>query len=278
MGSELIETTWRIGDTIEKRWEVHRILVGGMGIAYLVYDNETQQPLAVKTFREDALAQQPDLAERFWNEARAWIELDRHQNVTRAHFIQDVRGRPLLFLEYVSGGDLSRWIGSPRLSEDPRRVLSFAIQFCDGMIHATGKGIKAHRDIKPENCLIAEDNVLKITDFGLAKAFDSVRRIGPRSYTVAGPAVSQTGFGAGTPTHMSPEQFDDVKHVDIRSDIYSFGVMLFQMVTGKLPFVGSTVQELEHLHKRNAPPHLPRSSDVRVDVYSGPRNSDQAIS
>jgi serine/threonine protein kinase len=148
MGSEQIEVGWRIGDTIEKRWEVHRILVGGMGIVYLVYDNEAQQAFAAKTFREDLLVQQPDLAERFRNEARAWIELDRHQNVTRAHFIQNVRGRPLLFLEYASGGDLGRWIGSPRLTEDPRRVLSFAIQFCDGMIHATGKGIKAHRDIK----------------------------------------------------------------------------------------------------------------------------------
>lgn len=76
MGAEQFNAAWRIGDTIEKRWEVHRILVGGMGIVYLVYDNEAQQPFAAKTFREDVLVQQPDLAERFRNEARAWIELD----------------------------------------------------------------------------------------------------------------------------------------------------------------------------------------------------------
>src|SRR5260370_27296913 len=142
MKSEPIGDTWRVGDTIQKRWKVHRILLGGMGIVYLVYDNEARQPFAAKTFREDVFAKQPDIAARFRNEARAWIELDRHENVTRAHFVQNVKGRPLLFLEYVTGGDLSRWIGSPRLTEDPRQLLSFSIQVCDGMIQAGGRGIK----------------------------------------------------------------------------------------------------------------------------------------
>jgi len=129
------------------------------------------------------------------------------------------------------------------------------------MMHAAAKGIKAHRDIKPQNCLIADGENLKITDFGLAKVLDVGSRASMRTgaevdrpvwSTFSGTFsflnskisaaseespldLTRTGMGAGTCTHMAPEQFADAKRVDMRADVYSFGVMLFQMVTVNCP-------------------------------------------
>ena len=261
-----------------------------MGIVYIVYDHEHHDAYAAKTFQDEAFTRNPATADRFTQEALAWINLDVHQNVTQACFVKNIERKPFLFLEYVSGGNLSRWIGTPRLSEDLPQVIRFAIQICDGMTHALSKGIKAHRDIKPQNCLITEDGTLKVTDFGLAKVFDdasvadlgsgetvgeektpgglsgslSGRQLGSEASAQLTPNVpglsiglSRSGAAAGTCTHMAPEQFDDAKHVDVRADIYSFGVMLFQMVTGRLPFVGRTWQDFERLHKTQPPPKLP---------------------
>src|SRR6266581_580367 len=166
---------WQIGYKIKNRWEINKILRGGMGIVYIVQDHELGQTMAAKTFQKEVFARNPQIAHRFEQEARAWINLDLHQNVTCALFAEIIEGQPFLFLEYVSGGDMSSWIGTPRLTEDLPQVLRFAIQFCDGMNHVLSKGIKAHRDIKPQNCLITEDRTLKVTDFGLAKVFDGTR-------------------------------------------------------------------------------------------------------
>jgi serine/threonine protein kinase len=264
-------TNWQIGDKIENRWEIHKILGGagksGMGIVYVVYDHEWKEPFAAKTFQDEVFAEDPAAADRFKHEALAWIGLDLHQNVTQAEFVQNIGGKPFLFLEYVSGGDLSSLIGTPRLTKDLPQVLRLCIQFCDGMIHALSKGIKAHRDIKPQNCLITEDNVLKVTDFGLAKVFDAMEL---ESSTASSSRsedlnilVSRTGSAAGTPPYMAPEQFDDVKHVDVRADIYSFGVMLFEMLEGRWPFVARSFPDFRRLHKSESPPVL-TSVDANV--------------
>ena len=239
---------WKIGDVIKKRWEIHRILCGGMGSVFIVYDREWSEPFAVKTFHDALLASNPRVAERFAEEAHTWINLDVHENIAQAKFVQQIEGKPYLFLEYVSGGDLLAWMIKNRLRNDVPLIARFAIHFCDGMVHAISKGIHVHRDIKPQNCLITEDKVLKITDFGLAKAFDNIpverSKISPESIAIG---VTQTGTAAGTCTHMAPEQFDDSKRVDTRADIYSFGITLFQMVTGVLPFNGKTWKEFDHL-------------------------------
>ena len=241
---------WQIGDKIQNRWEIYKILRGGIGIVYIVYDHEWREPFAAKTFQDEVFAKNPQTADRFTQEALAWVNLDAHQNVTQARFVQTTEGKPFLFLEYVSGGNLSRWIGTPRLSEDLPQVIRFAIQICDGMTHALSKGIKAHGDIKPQNCLITEDGTLKVTDFGLAKVFDDAsvadlaggktvgeeKRAGGLSGSLSGRrqgseasdkltpnvpglsiGLSRTGAAAGTCTHMAPEQFDEAKHVDVRA-------------------------------------------------------------
>jgi serine/threonine protein kinase len=279
---------WSIGERIEGRWELHKVLWGGIGVVYVVYDHEARSPFAAKTFEDGAFALNPLIAQRFEQEALAWVKLDHHENVTKAEFAQRVNGKPFLFLEYVSGGDLSRWIGTPRLLEDPAQVLRFAVQFCDGMSHVLAHGLTAHGDIKPGNCLVTEDGTLKVTDFGLAKVGDEVSagnrelpdessartprtglmgwffrngaRQTPRERTSgvdhAGRRLTIAGRGISTPAYMAPEQFEDAGLVDVRADVYSFGVMLYQMVSGHLPFSGTSSQELAHLHQKQPPARL----------------------
>jgi tetratricopeptide (TPR) repeat protein len=251
---------WQIGDRIQNRWDIHGILRGGMGIVYVVYDHEHRNAYAAKTYQDKVFARAQQIVTRFAREALTWINLDAHQNITEARFLQYIEGKPYLFLEYVSGGDLSKWIGTPRLTQDLPQVLRFAIQFCDGMMHASSKGIAVHRDIKPENCLVTQDKTLKVTDFGLARVFEDLGHSEveiPDLHSLS-VGLSRTGTAFGTCTHMAPEQFDDAKHVDARADFYSFGVLLYQMVTGKLPFEGRTWQEYEHLHKSQRVPPLDR--------------------
>jgi tetratricopeptide (TPR) repeat protein len=254
-----------------------------MGVVYIVYDRDGREALAAKTFQDEVFARNPLAVERFKREAFAWVNLDIHENIAQARFVETINGKPFLFLEYVSGGDLQSWIGTPRLTADLGRVLQFGIQFCDGMTHASSKGVKVHRDIKPQNCLVTEDFTLKVTDFGLAKivedeADDSTglkdnkpqgfwqRVFGHEAKVESADGLSQTGATAGTPVYMSPEQFVDFKHVDVRADIYSFGVMFFQMIAGHLPFKGRSWLEFAQLHQSQSPPTklIPNREAARI--------------
>jgi tetratricopeptide (TPR) repeat protein len=259
-----MRTTWQIGDQIQGRWEIFDILGGGTGIVYIVFDHIFREPFAVKTFRDEIFARSPLIASRFEREALAWVKLDVHPNIAEARMVENIEGKPFLFLEYVSGGDLANWIGSSRLTEDLTQVLRFSIQFCDGMIHALKKGIRAHRDIKPRNCLITTDGVLKVTDFGLAKLLEddaSIGELGGRNLNVNLSATTM-----GTCTHMAPEQFKNANKVDIRADIYSFGVMLYQMASGSLPFNGANWKDFEHMHTTQPPPRLGASDPQLADL------------
>jgi serine/threonine protein kinase len=261
---------WEIGQRLGDRWPIYQIMGGGMGIVYVVYDPDLARVVAAKTFRAEVFEEDAgsDVVQRFRNEANAWVRIGTHPNVVQAHRVVNVSGTPYLLLEYVSGGDLSSWIGTPRLTQDLPQVLMFGIEFCRGMSHAAAHGLEAHRDIKPANCLVSETGTLKVTDFGLVKTLgedsqDSptprsgiLRRLfgGRSSASTASPgdpplSLTATGAMAGTPTHMAPEQFGNVRHADRRSDIYSFGVMLYQMVTGSLPFEGRTIDDYVRHHR-----------------------------
>jgi len=257
---------WHVGDRIQQRWEVHQVQPGSLGLVYIVYDHETRLPYAIKTLPETLLTSHTALAERFVQAAQTWINLDAHANVVQAHFVEMIDGQPLLFLEYVSGGDLRDWIGIPRLTQDLPQVMRFAMQCCDGLLHALTQGVQLHRDIKPSNCLITPDGALKLTDVRVAPVFDGLEAEldGTPALSVhrlqVGP--SRLGTVAGTCTHMAPELFDDPHQADVRADIYAFGVLLFQMATGKLPFRGDTWQELAHLHRTQPLPALSPPSAV----------------
>ena len=234
---------WRVGDRIQNRWEVHRIQRGSRGIVYLVYDHETHLPYAAKTFTEDALASHPALPERVVSAAQAWIALGGHYNITQAHRVEVVHGHPVVLLEYVSGGSLSAWIGLPRLTQDLPQLVRLAIQCCDGLLHAGAHGRTVHGQITPQNCLMTRDGVLKVTDFGLV---------------LLTPPSADTA--ADRCTHLAPELCDDPTRMDVRTDVYAFGVMLFQMAMGTVPFTGHTWQELAHLQRTQPPPPLSPAS------------------
>jgi tetratricopeptide (TPR) repeat protein len=251
---------WQVGDRIQNRWEVHHVQPGSVGPVYIVYDHETQLPYAVKILQEAWLARHAAVAERFVQAAQVWINLGAHAHLAQAHFVEMIDGQSLLFLEYVSGGDLRDWLGIPRLTHDLRQVVRLAMQCCDAMVHALARGMQVHRDIKPGNCLITADGALKLTDVSIAPVFDGLEAEpdGPPAHSVqrfqVGPG--RLGTVAGTCTHMAPELFDDPRQADVRADIYAFGVLLFQMATGKLPFSGQTWQELAHLHRTQPLPAL----------------------
>jgi serine/threonine protein kinase len=237
-------TDWKRGDHIKGRWELREVIDrrGGMGLIYVVVDRTDGSMLAAKSFKDAVFGRDPAIAERFTQEAVVWIRLGFHPNVTKALHMDHIDLKPFLFLEYIDGGDLGQWIGTPRLTEDLSQILRFGIHLCEGMNFLLANDIRAHGDLKPANCLIARDGNLKITDFGIAKIFAD--------------DLTRSGIRFGTPEYMAPEQFVDAKHADVRSDIYSFGVMLFQMITGTLPFVANTVAELKHLHMTASPPRL----------------------
>jgi serine/threonine protein kinase len=173
---------------------------------------------------------------------------------------------PFIFLEYEAGGDLNAWIALKNASRDLPEALRLAVGFCDGINYVYSKGIKAHRDIKPGNCLISANGDLKITDFGLASVlvptdFTSTanrQRTSPEEQAHVS-RLTEVGLMLGTIPYMAPEQTFDASNVDARADIYSFGIMLFKMLTGTLPFVGRNAEEWVNFHRRIPVPSLDRS-------------------
>jgi tetratricopeptide (TPR) repeat protein len=226
---------FKIGDRIQNRYQIVDIKMGGMGIVYLSFDHERKNKIAIKTFRDEHIADE-DTKKRFISEADTWINLEKHANIVFAKYFKLIDDKPYIFLEYIDGSDLSDYCGKI----DIPYALDYAIQFCTGMNYAYQKIGMIHRDIKPHNALINKNNVLKITDFGLVKALGEKVIIGDMDLTNL--VISR---GIGTPLYMPPEQFPieiqkrlgvPYREITVQSDIYSFGVTLYQLVTGNLPF------------------------------------------
>ena len=235
--------TYRKGDRIADEYEVRDILgAGGFGIVYLVYHAATRSSYALKTFRDDVLSQEK-VRSQFRREASVWVALDYHPHIVHADRIIEFEDRLFVALEYVppDSDGLNSLDGFLAQSPpDLHQNLVWAIQFCLGMMHAYEKGIRSHRDIKPANIMIASGKILKISDFGLAGALvgANVSARAPSDLSQGSDVFTSVQQGMGTPTHMPPEQFVDASTCDERSDIYSFGVVLYEMCTGgMLPFI-----------------------------------------
>jgi serine/threonine protein kinase len=235
-------------DFIGKDFEVYDVLgVGGFGVVYLVYSHETKSVYALKTFRDEYL-EDAQTRDRFRKEAKVWIDLDRHPYIVRAYLVGEISGRLFIGLEYIAKDEHGLNSLEGYLRDNPpdlAQSLRWGIQFCHGMEYAYSKGIRAHRDIKPANIMISQDKTIKISDFGLAgvigtsKAMSGIK-LGIQKGRVGLSCQTMEGTSFGTPTHMPPEQFTNAASCDERSDIYSFGIVLYQMATrGKLPFLAT---------------------------------------
>ncbi|ODS32051.1 MAG: serine/threonine protein kinase [Candidatus Scalindua rubra] len=226
---------WKIGERIANRYQIFKIIEGGMGVLYFCYDREAKEPVAIKTFKERGILDL-NIIELFRSEALTWVRLGKHKNIVQAKYVVDIGKKTYIFLEYIvseTEPTLRTLLRKGRLELD--YTLNLAIQFCDGMIYAT-KVIPGliHRDIKPENILVTQDGVLKITDFGLTKVFFDLS--------------TEIGSIVGTIPYMSPEQCLGLKVFDIRSDIYSFGIVIYEMLAGRHPFNATSKLEFLYHH------------------------------
>jgi serine/threonine-protein kinase len=194
---------------------------GGMGVVYKAFDPLMERQVAIKVLSDNVFGH-AEIKERFYREARSAGQLS-HENITIFHDLGEVDGKPYIVMEYLTGTDL-RAIIKNQTDLSLRKKLEYAAQISRGLAYSHSRGI-IHRDVKPENIRILDEGKVKIMDFGIAKPATST--------------MTQTGTVMGTPFYMSPEQIKGL-NVDHRSDIFSFGVLLYELLTYKLPFPGES--------------------------------------
>jgi Tol biopolymer transport system component len=226
---------------------------GGMGVVYKAMDQRLQRPVALKVLPPHLLSDAVS-RERFLREARAASALN-HPHIVTIHEVDSAEGVDFIAMEYLEGNALDRLV--PARGLELERALGYGVQIAEGLAAAHAHGI-VHRDLKPRNIFVSRGEVVKILDFGLAKPAHD-------------PAVSETstetqltgaGRVVGTAAYMSPEQAEG-KKLDARSDVFSFGIVLYELLAGRNPFRGESVAQLLSSILRDAPPAL---RTIRADV------------
>src|SRR5215216_1119264 len=220
---------------------------GGMGRVYKAYDLTLDRTIVLKLLAAELTADE-DSRKRFLREARLASALD-HPNICTIYEIAEADSQYFIAMQYTPGKTLKKFISAKPLSLES--LLSIALQVGDGLAAAHAKGI-IHRDIKSSNIIISPRGQAKVLDFGLAKLLNEKGR--SASIEPQQDELTRMGAPLGTPSYMSPEQAKG-ERADHRSDIYSFGVVLYEMATGKLPFRGQTSVDVMHavLHQAYKP-------------------------
>lgn len=248
---------------------------GGFGMVLLAYRRSRQDHVALKTYRDEFM-DSPEVKDQFRKEAEIWVRLGHHPNILSAYRVDAISGRHYIAMEYIHPGENGQNSLAGYLKHHPPDLvlsLQWAIQVCYGMEYAYSRGLKCHRDLKPANIMITPEKMVKITDFGLAEAYrvalpPSSILLNIADGTVGLSGSTHSGAIAGTITHMSPEQWISGEGCDERSDLYSFGIILYQMATrGGLPFLpplprnGTNEEkvrfesEMFQMHARSPVPH-----------------------
>jgi serine/threonine-protein kinase len=234
------------GSTFAGRYQIIEELgKGGMGKVYKALDTEIKEKIALKLINPEISADKRTI-ERFQNELKFARKIS-HRNVCRMYDLNKEEGSYYITMEYVSGEDLKSMIGMMgQLSAG--KAISVAKQVCEGLTEAHRLGV-VHRDLKPQNIMIDKEGNARIMDFGIARSLKAK-------------GITGAGVMVGTPEYMSPEQAE-VKEIDQRSDIYSLGIILYEMVTGRVPFEGETPLGIAMKHKGEEPPD-PREFNSQI--------------
>ncbi len=247
-----------VGDVIAGKYRLHALLgVGGMGVVFAARHTELNGEFALKFLSREALAS-PQAVGRFQREARAAAKL-RSEHAVRVFDVgTHENGVPYIVMEYLEGGDLGRLLRSGEQLPIAEAV-DYVLQTCAAIADAHKAGI-IHRDIKPSNlfCVPRADQglTIKVLDFGISKVVDELPSDG---------GVTATGNFIGSPSYMSPEQMRSPSRVDLRTDIWSIGVVLYECLTAKLPFPGASFPEI-CLRVAQDPPLPPRSHRPELPV------------
>jgi serine/threonine protein kinase/Flp pilus assembly protein TadD len=224
------------GTTFARRYQIIEELGrGGMGKVYKVLDTEIKERVALKLLNPEIAADQQTI-ERFRNELK-FARTISHRNVCRMHDLGREEGTYFITMEYVPGEDLKRLIRKVG-QFSPGKAVFIAKQICEGLAEAHRHGV-VHRDLKPHNIMVDEEGNVRIMDFGIAR-------------TTKAKGITGSGMMIGTPEYMSPEQVEG-KDTDQRSDIYSLGIILYEMLTGRVPFEGDTPFSIGLKHTSQVP-------------------------
>ena len=221
-----------IGQTLGHYRITEKLGEGGMGVVYQARDLHLDRFVAIKTLPPERVADS-ERKRRFIQEAKAASALN-HLNITHVYDIGSADGVDFIAMEYVAGQTLDQAIGHRGLPPDD--ALKCAAQVAVALAVAHAAGI-VHRDVKPANVMVTEKGLVKVLDFGLAKLIERDKGCGSAT-TLARPALTEQGTILGTVAYMSPEQAEG-KSIDARSDIFSFGYVLYEMVTGRRAFADS---------------------------------------